>query len=267
MSLIGFDTATTITPQRAQNAIVKGVRLFFLYFKWLTAAQVTAVFQAAQAANVQAGIVPIFETTSERALSGPNAGTVDAQQVLAYCAKFGVPQGALVALTADFDEQASQDVIVCGYFAAAASVLHPASFRMLSYGNGALDLELKQKGITDETWVAGGSGMRGTAQYGSQADVQQGVGDKLGLNLGFSIDSDVAPEVDNASDMTTWLSTPASTPTPVKPPVQPPSVLTLTTLPPLKEVQTFLNVTADGIMGQVTGAAIIDWYDQNPDNA
>jgi hypothetical protein len=237
----------------APLAIQRGVRIFLPYYKLFSTADRDAIFAAAAAANVLVGIIPIFETTAERALLGAEAGAEDAQAIVAYMAACGQSNGTSYAITFDFDEQAAQDPACRSYaLAVYAGVPHHP---MVAYGNGALTEELKALGAAKYAWDAGGMGMRGTrADIAAGAeDVEQDVGDVRGLHLGISIDSDFAPHATSPADLDAWTSPAVVVGTqPVAPPTS--------ALPALKDAQAALGVTADGIWGPQTAAAFARYY-------
>ncbi len=234
----------------APLAIQRGVRIFLPYYKLFTTADRDAIFVAAAVAGIQVGIIPIFETSAERALQGATAGAQDAVAIVAYMAACGQPAGTSYVLTFDFDEQTSQDQACRSYaLAVYAGVPHHP---MVAYGNGALTEELKQLGAAKYAWDAGGMGMRGTrADIAAGAeDLEQDVGDARGLHLGISIDSDFAPHATSPADLDAWSSPVVGTVI-----ASPVSVL-----PALKDAQAALGVTADGIWGPNTAAAFARYY-------
>lgn len=195
----------------APLAIKKGVRIFLPYYKLFSTADRDQIFAAAEAAYVAVGIIPIFETTAERALQGAGAGSEDGEGIAVYMKVCGQPPGTSYILTFDFDEQASQDPACRAYASvcvAKVNDLTGAVCPMIAYGNGAFTEELKSAGIAKFAWDAGGMGMRGTRVdvTGGKEDMEQDVGDVRGLHLGISIDSDFAPHANSPADLDAWTA-------------------------------------------------------------
>jgi hypothetical protein len=190
----------------APLAIKRGVRIFLPYYRLFTVSDRDAIFAAGKAAGVAVGIIPISETTAERALQGSVAGAEDGDTVLQYMQGVGQPPRTSYVLTFDFDEQVAQDPICKAYaFSAVRSVPnHP----MIAYGNGAFTEELKGYGIANFAWDMGGMGTRGTRAdiATGHEDMQQDVGDVRGLHLGIGIDSDFAPHATSPADLCAWMA-------------------------------------------------------------
>lgn len=186
-AIFGFDTATTLTDAALKRAQAKGVQFVCVYFKYMTPEIVALINRYGMK------VVSVYETTAQRALGGTVAGDYDGRQSLAYIAKFKQPPGAAVFATADFDETTAQEPTVAAYLRAFKAALGGAA-RLGIYGNGALCAMALDAGIADLTWLAGGSGMRGTRDFAAsgRATMVQDVGDKRNLALGISIDSDIA---------------------------------------------------------------------------
>jgi hypothetical protein len=205
IGLLAFD-ADQHLGAIAPLAIRRGVRLFLPYYKLFTPADRDAIFAAGKAAGVEVGIIPIFETTAQRALQGGAAGAQDAIAIVRYMGAVSQPLATSYIVTFDFDEQATQDTACRAYASTIGLAIkgHP----MIAYGNGALTEELKAAGIAKFAWDAGGMGMRGTRAdiTAGKEDMQQDVGDVRGLHLGISIDSDFAPHATSPADLDAWVA-------------------------------------------------------------
>ena len=187
---IGFD-ADQDCSSVADLAVKRGAAFCARYLKNLSAHEAMALSKAGLK------IVSIFETTAKRALMGAAAGTEDGTTALDQAAALLQPQGSAIYATADFDEQTPQDQAMLAYFQAFKVALS-GNAKLGVYGNGALCQTMLNALIADYTWLAGGSGMRGTRAFLAigRATIVQDVGDKHGLNLGISIDSDTAASAD-----------------------------------------------------------------------
>ncbi|HLX18478.1 MAG TPA: hypothetical protein VKS24_25095 [Bradyrhizobium sp.] len=252
--LLAFDADQHIGAI-APLAISKGVRIFLPYYKLFSPADRDAIFAAGAAAGVEVGIIPIFETTAERALGGASAGSNDADAIAAYMNSVRQPLDTAFVLTFDFDEQTAQDLACRAYAAAVHAGVDTQP--MIAYGNGALTEELKAAGIAKFSWVAGGMGMRGTRAdiAGGNEDMQQDVGDVRGLHLGIEIDSDFAPHATSPRDLCAWMATP-----PPEQWQQPTQQTGVDKTALLKTWQATLGVTADGIWGPNTAAAFAAYF-------
>lgn len=184
--IIGFD-ADQDCSNVAALAKERGASFVCRYLKNMTAAEAKAL----SAAGLQ--IVSIFESTAERALLGGVAGVEDGIAAGKAAAALGQPAGTAIYATADFGETAAQDTTIAMYFSAFKLAMGQI-YKLGIYGEGAVCQMTLDAGLADYTWLAGGSGMRGTEAFAAsgKATLVQDVGDKRGLNLGIGIDSDVA---------------------------------------------------------------------------
>ena len=188
MAVVGFDTASALTPAVLDQAVADGAKFIELYVKWATPELVQLIHSKGLAIGL------IWETSAERALSGRAGGLTDATEFLAMVPdKLGVmpPNSVALAWTADFDATVSQQPFVLNYGQGFKDGL-AGRLRTRCYANGAICAAAKAQKIVDFTWVAGGRGMRGTAAFlnSGAEDEAQDVGDKQGLGLPISIDSD-----------------------------------------------------------------------------
>jgi hypothetical protein len=188
--MIGFD-ADQDCSSVAAAAAAKGVKFICRYTKNVTIAEIRALHGAGIA------VVPIWETTAERALAGSGAGTVDGTQARLAARKLGAPSGTAIYATVDFGETADQNADVLAYLAAFERAIAP-EFKLGVYGEGAVCQAALGASIADFTWLAGGGRMRGTQAFlqTGLATIVQDVGDRRSLDLGIEIDSDVAIDGD-----------------------------------------------------------------------
>lgn len=209
--VIGFDTASTITPAILDKAIADGADYVELYEKYSTPTLVILI----QSKGL--GIAPIYETSAERALAGEAAGETDAQAFLASVpARFGVsslPAEVAPAYAVDFDVTTEQQPDVLAYGQGWKTGM-AGKLRSRIYGNGAVCEAAKDAGLVDFTWTAGGSGMRGTATYlqSNAEDEKQDVGDKENLDLPISVDTEIVETPDLS-----WIWWPQGDPRQVAP--------------------------------------------------
>lgn len=260
--LLAFD-ADQHVGSIAHLAITKGVRIFLPYYKLFSTTDRDQIFAAGAAAGVDVGIIPIFESSAERALGGSSVGVIDAVAIRNYMGLVAQPRGTAYILTFDFDEQAAQDPACRGY--AYAVVQGVPGYPMIAYGNGALSESLKAQGIARFAWDAGGMGMRGTRadiQAGAE-DMEQDVGDVRGLNLGISIDSDFAPHVNSPADLCAWMAKPASAAAQPRPEAAAPPVSPIQTIlaagdftAAVKAFQQSAGLGVDGVIGPMTLKAL-----------
>jgi glycoside hydrolase-like protein len=193
--IIGFD-ADQDCSRVAAAAKAKGVGFVCRYLKNLTVSEAHAL----AAAGLK--IVSIWETTANRALAGPAAGSFDGHAAMRMAAMLRQPQGSAIYATADFGETQGEDATVIAYFAAFKRAIQGQA-KLGVYGEGAVCEACLIAGVADYTWLAGGMGMRGSRafQLSGKATIVQDVGDVRGLALGISIDSDVA----NVDDYGGWI--------------------------------------------------------------
>jgi hypothetical protein len=260
MTIVGFD-ADQDCSRVAAAAKAKGVGFICRYLKNLTAAEVRAITDAGLK------LVSIFETTAERALAGAAAGAEDGAAALAAAARLGQPAGAAIYATADFGETAPQDPAVVAYFSGFATAI-AGKAKLGVYGEGAVCQAVLDAGVADYTWLAGGSGMRGTAAFAAsgRATIAQDVGDKRGLNLGIDIDSDVAL----VDDYGGWnLAAPVPLPSPSPAPEPAPDIDPAVSdfIVAVKRLQTFLRAKGlyhddvDGDFGPESHAALAKYLE------
>lgn len=271
---IGFD-ADQDCSHVAALAVDRGASFCCRYLKNATISEVRTLSAAGLL------IVSIFESTAQRALGGAAAGSADGVRALTQARALGQPVGSAIFSTADFDGTAAQQPVILEYFTAFKASLAGA-YRLGVYANGALCRAAADAGIADYTWLAGGSGMRGTKamQTADTASLEQDVGDKRGLNLGINIDTDVA----NVTDFGGWLvgvsgKVDGAVPAVSAPPTtagrsnpagpdkrQDDTILALLAqlraavqaggTDGAKQLQTTVGAKADGFIGKLTGAAL-----------
>lgn len=255
--IIGFD-ADQDCSHVATLAVSRGAAFVARYLKNLSAAEAQALSDAGLK------IVSIFESGAKEALTGAPGGLRDGAKALQQAQALGQPAGSCIMATADFDEQSSQDGASLAYLRAFKSQI--GAYTLGVYGNGALCYACLDQGIAAYTWLAGGSGMRGTKAFAAsgKATIVQDVGDKRDLNLGISIDSDVAQSKEYGG----WLlgAPPAvSIPAPPSRGVNPHSdgsddiAKTIDLLQVQLQRAGFYKGAIDGLFGPQTYSAVLAW--------
>jgi len=199
-AIIGFD-ADQDCSRVAALLKERGGGFIARYLKNLSLAEAGAILHAGLE------ILLIFETTAERALDGAGAGAADGAKARNMAAALGAPQGVAIVATVDFDATEAQEPTVLTYLRGFKAGL-AGQAKLMVYANGAICAAALDGRVADYTWLAGGSGMRGTQAFkaSGRATIIQDVGDKRGLDLGISIDSDVA----YTEDFGGWSLTPAA---------------------------------------------------------
>lgn len=172
-------------------AVQRGCAFVCRYLKNMSVAEAHALSRAGLK------IVTIWETTAERALGGPAAGTADGKAAQTHALQNGQPRGSAIYATADFDVTPTQESSVYGYFSAFRAALG-RDYKLGVYASGAICVGARGHAIADYTWLSGSMGYRGSRAFRASglATMVQDVGDRRGFNLGISIDSDIAYKAD-----------------------------------------------------------------------
>jgi len=103
-------------------------------------------------------IVLVFETVSDRALAGYQAGAADARSARAQTDACGYPKSAAIYFAVDFDAQPGQLAKVVSYIRGAASVLTPARtgvYGGLAAVRACLDAKVCRFGWQTLAWSGG----------------------------------------------------------------------------------------------------------------
>lgn len=103
-----------------------GVKFVCRYLAPNTTSYLWKLLKPGEAKDILAaglGLVTVWETSANRALSGSAAGVSDAQQAQAWLKQCNAPADAVVYFAVDFDAQPSQFATINAYLAGAASVL------------------------------------------------------------------------------------------------------------------------------------------------
>lgn len=183
MSLLAFDTDSTITTTALARAVAKGVAAVCVYVKHMTPALVQMI------SSNGLKVITVYETSATEAANGTAAGTRDGKAALTTVRACGQPDGSAIMATVDFDDPSKQTAVLA-YLKAFAVAIEPMTMGV--YGSGAICQAALDAKIARYTWVAGGSGMTGTKAFlaSGRATMTQDVGDQVGLDLGISVDSD-----------------------------------------------------------------------------
>lgn len=239
--------------------------------KGISAKEVVALHGAGLA------VLLIWETTAERALAGAAAGTTDGETAAARAKTLGAPAGIRIAVTNDFDPEASQVAVAVEYHQAAQTALAAEGFGYIFYGSAVVGEKLTDAPM----WVPNNKWSDDQAEIaaGKVAIVQETTNqhglDNLGLGNG-AIDANLA-YVDDLASLGLWMpataaaqvATPATTPTAL-PPSQPTDTQAVV-IPGPRATQTelarlqYYKAAIDGKFGELSQAALAAYYVSNPE--
>ena len=114
-------------------------------------------------------------------------GVSDAQRALEFAAQVGQPKGSAIYFAVDTGIGAGPAVLA--YFAAVASIVRPAGYRVGAYGPGAVLAATLAAGTVDYDWLGGAMGWPGSREYIGAAMEQRLPHDVPGVT---QVDDDIA---------------------------------------------------------------------------
>lgn len=206
MTVLIFDTDSTITEATVRHAQAKGIGAILPYLgarRNLTAAAARLI----SAAGIRIG--SLSERHGAKRMLVSADGEADGAADRALAEAVGQPYGTAIISAADFDATEDEDEAVMTYQAGYQKGLGP--YDAAIYGNGAICRLAKARGLAEYDFVAGGSGMRGTAEYKTGWTLKQDVGDRAGIGIP-DIDSGTAATLNGWS----WSLSDQSQPAPQK---------------------------------------------------
>jgi hypothetical protein len=246
MTVNAFDAYSPSNADEMKRALAAGYVAQGVYFtKPNLQADLPAFFAACAASGFKCWLID--EITGSAAVFAGKAtqGMVDGQNAARLAEKYGAPPGTSIFFAVDFAAQQSDVANIQAYFTAYKGACAPYVARM--YADGLVSEAVEPNGGWYIPAATGWPGYAAAIAAGKAAIVQEPPASFFGL------DADPCTVYDES---VLWQ------PAGADPVVVPPPVVTPTAnpMPDLKTMQSYLGVTADGIWGPTTAAALEKYY-------
>lgn len=254
MTISGFDADTLLTEAQMTRVMSAGYTAMGVYFtKSAIFSGMPAFVQLCAKHGFRLWLIDEGMGNAAVFARGNAGGQADGRHAASMARDLGVPAGTPIFFAIDYAAGESDVANISAYYAGYKQACAPYKAGM--YADGAI-----ASAITTDVgdYVPGASGWPGTAEYlksGKVALIQHPPGPFFGMD---------ADPVEIIDESVLWAPSAVATPVVSGPvvattPITPVSVA-LPPLGPLVTVQQFLGITADGVYGPETAAAIEHYY-------